>query len=90
MKTHLLLDFKKIYAILLNSVKQFNTVKYLYFLSAIFLYSCTTGTSKPIPPPPASLPVMTISSGQETVYQEYPASIEASANIEIRPQVEGV
>ncbi|MEN5193612.1 efflux RND transporter periplasmic adaptor subunit [Sphingobacterium sp. PCS056] len=90
MKTHLLLDFKKIYAPLLNSVKQFNTVKYLYLLSAIFLYSCTTGTSKTIPPPPASLPVMTIASGQETVYQEYPASIEASANIEIRPQVEGI
>lgn len=90
MKTHLLLDFKKIYASLLNSVKQPNAVKYLYFLSVIFLYSCTTGTSKPVPPPPASLPVMRISSGQETVYQEYPASIEASANIEIRPQVEGI
>lgn len=90
MKTHLLLDFKKIYAPILNSVKKFNEVKYLYLLSAIFLYSCTTGTSKTIPPPPASLPVMTIASGQETVYQEYPASIEASANIEIRPQVEGI
>lgn len=90
MKTHLLLDFKKIYVLLLNSVKQLNVVKALYFLSAIFLYSCTTGTSKPAPPAPANLPVMTISSGEETVYQEYPASIEASANIEIRPQVEGI
>lgn len=90
MKTHLLLDFKKIPVSLLNSVKQLNIVKSLYFLSAIFLYSCTTGTSKPVPPPPASLPVMTISSGEETVYQEYPATIEASANIEIRPQVEGI
>lgn len=90
MKTHLSLDFKKIYVSLLNSVKLLNTVKTLYFLSAIFLYSCTTGTSKPVSPPPASLPVITISSGEETVYQEYPASIEASANIEIRPQVEGI
>jgi membrane fusion protein (multidrug efflux system) len=90
MKTHLLLDFKRFYVLPLNSVKQLNVVKALYFLSAIFLYSCTTGTSKPAPPPPANLPVMIISNGEETVYQEYPASIEASANIEIRPQVEGI
>ncbi|MCS3554970.1 MULTISPECIES: efflux RND transporter periplasmic adaptor subunit [unclassified Sphingobacterium] len=90
MKTHLLLDFKRIYVLSLNSVKQLNVVKALYFLPAIFLYSCTTGTSKPAPPLPANLPVMTISNGEETVYQEYPASIEASANIEIRPQVEGI
>lgn len=90
MKTHQVLDFKKIYTLSLNSVKNFNRIKLIYFLSAILMYSCSTGTSKPVSPPPASLPVMTIISGEESVYQEYPASIEASANIEIRPQVEGI
>jgi RND family efflux transporter, MFP subunit len=41
-------------------------------------------------PAPVTLPVVTIENGNETVYQEYPATIEASANIEIRPQVEGI
>ncbi|MBE8720760.1 efflux RND transporter periplasmic adaptor subunit [Sphingobacterium pedocola] len=73
----------------LNTVKQFNFVKTSYFLSAILLYSCSTGTSKPGGLPSPSLPVMTIESADETLYREYPASIEALANIEIRPQVNG-
>lgn len=73
----------------LNTVKQFNLVKTSYFLSAILLYSCSTGTSKPGELPSPSLPVMTIESADETLYREYPASIEALANIEIRPQVNG-
>ncbi|WP_312189798.1 efflux RND transporter periplasmic adaptor subunit [Sphingobacterium sp.] len=90
MKTNSSLSLKRIYVPTLNSVKQINIVKTAYLLSAIFLYSCSTGTSKPIDQPPVSLPVMAIENGNETVYQEYPATIEASANIEIRPQVEGI
>ncbi|TJZ51789.1 efflux RND transporter periplasmic adaptor subunit [Sphingobacterium olei] len=73
----------------LNTVKQFNIVKISYFLSAVLLYSCSTGTSKPVELPSPSLPVMTVESVDETLYREYPASIEALANIEIRPQVNG-
>ncbi|MDQ1150081.1 efflux RND transporter periplasmic adaptor subunit [Sphingobacterium zeae] len=90
MKTNLSPSLKRIYVPTLNSVKRINIVKTAYVLSAIFLYSCSTGTSKPIDPQPVKLPVVTIENGNETVYQEYPATIEASANIEIRPQVEGI
>lgn len=90
MKTNLSPSLKRIYVPTLNSVKRINIVKTAYVLSAIVLYSCSTGTSKPIDPPPVNLPVVTIENGNETVYQEYPATIEASANIEIRPQVEGI
>lgn len=90
MKTNVSPSLKKIYVPALNSVKQINIVKTAYVLSAILLYSCSTGTSKPNDPPPVSLPVVSIENGNETVYQEYPATIEASANIEIRPQVEGI
>jgi membrane fusion protein (multidrug efflux system) len=37
-----------------------------------------------------SLPVIQISSGSATVYQEYPASITGSDNVDIRPQVTGI
>ncbi|MGJ1408840.1 efflux RND transporter periplasmic adaptor subunit [Sphingobacterium thalpophilum] len=90
MKTNVSPSLKKIYIPELNSVKRINIVKTAYVLSAIFLYSCSTGTSKPMDAPPVSLPVIAIEQGNETVYQEYPATIEASSNIEIRPQVEGI
>lgn len=90
MKTNVSPSLKKIYIPTLNSVKRINIVKTAYVLSAIFLYSCSTGTSKPMDAPPVSLPVIAIEQGNETVYQEYPATIEASSNIEIRPQVEGI
>lgn len=90
MKTNVSPSLKKIYIPALNSVKRINIVKTAYVLSAILLYSCSTGTSKPNDPPPVSLPVVSIENGNEIVYQEYPATIEASANIEIRPQVEGI
>ncbi|WP_270087608.1 efflux RND transporter periplasmic adaptor subunit [Sphingobacterium sp. SYP-B4668] len=89
MKTSPLNDFTKILGLEFNTVKYFNHVKILYFFSAVLLYGCSTGTSKPVTPPPPSLPIMTINASDQNVYQEYPAAIEASANIEIRPQVDG-
>jgi len=89
MKKSLFNSFTEILRPEFNTVKPFNSVKIGYFLSAILLYSCSTGTGKPVAPPPPSLPVVTIGSNDEIVYQEYPAAIEASANIEIRPQIEG-
>src|SRR5476651_1537208 len=64
-------------------------MKNLFFLFLIFgLYGCS---EKPAPPaPPEQLPVITISSGAATTYENYPASIEGVLNIEIRPQVTGV
>ena len=73
-----------------NVVKLFNNVNKLAFLaSSIFLLSCSSQQQQQGAPPPPSLPVVAVTSGQQTVYQEYPASIEGIANVEIRPQVEG-
>lgn len=73
-----------------NVVKLFNNVSKLAFLaSSIFLLSCSSQQQQQGAPPPPSLPVVAVTSGQQTVYQEYPASIEGTANVEIRPQVEG-
>lgn len=73
-----------------NVVKLFNNVSKLAFLaSSIFLLACSNQQQQQGPQPPPSLPVVAVTSGQQTVYQEYPASIEGIANVEIRPQVEG-
>ncbi|MGY5253493.1 efflux RND transporter periplasmic adaptor subunit [Sphingobacterium spiritivorum] len=92
MKKSLFTNLLEIYRLSFNSVKPFNSVKIAFYLSGALLYSCSTGTSKPADatPPPAALPVMTIQMADETTYQEYPASVEALANVEIRPQIEGI
>ena len=77
----------------LNSVKQFNRIMnklitYIFYAGIIYLASCA-GQAMNTPPPPPSLPVIKINSGNATTWLEYPASIEGSTNIEIRPQVSG-
>lgn len=62
-------------------------LRYAFLL--LILYSCSTKTPQAVAPPPPSLPVATVSSETQTTYQEYPASIEGTINIEIRPQVSG-
>jgi membrane fusion protein (multidrug efflux system) len=58
-------------------------------LIALSLYSCSSKPAAVSAPPPPSLPVANIISVTDTTYQEYPASIEGSVNVEIRPQVSG-
>jgi membrane fusion protein (multidrug efflux system) len=58
-------------------------------LVALSLYGCSSKPQTQQAPPPPSLPVAAITSGTETTYQEYPASIEGVVNVEIRPQVSG-
>ncbi|GAA4806743.1 efflux RND transporter periplasmic adaptor subunit [Olivibacter ginsenosidimutans] len=75
---------------LFNVVKLFNNVSKLALIaSSIFLYSCSSGQQGPEAPPPPTLPVVSVNTGQQTVYQEYPAAIEGITNVEIRPQVSG-
>jgi membrane fusion protein, multidrug efflux system len=71
-------------------VKKFN-IAIIISLSfiALFLYSCSSAPAAPTAPPPPSLPVETVVAGTETTYQEYPASIEGTVNVEVRPQVSG-
>src|SRR5580692_6210415 len=58
-------------------------------LVALTLYSCSSKPQTAVAPPPPSLPVATITTGTDTTYQEYPASVEGVVNVEIRPQVSG-
>src|ERR1700743_1662209 len=56
---------------------------------AIALYSCSSKPQGPAAMPPPALPVASIQTGTDTTYQEYPASIEGTVNVEVRPQVSG-
>ncbi|WP_316788561.1 efflux RND transporter periplasmic adaptor subunit [Pedobacter frigoris] len=56
---------------------------------AIFLYGCSGQTSTPPPPAIQALPVTEVRKSSETTFTEYPASIEGTVDLEIRPQVSG-
>lgn len=73
-----------------NNVKYFNiAMAILLGLIMLFIYSCSSSPAAAPAPPPPSLPVASIVSGTDTTYQEYPASVEGTVNVEIRPQVSG-
>ena len=61
----------------------------LGLIAITVLYSCSSKPQTAGAPPAPSLPVATITTGTDTTYQEYPASIEGAVNVEIRPQVSG-
>lgn len=61
----------------------------LIAIIAISLFSCGPKTPAPQAPPPPALPVAAVTSGTQTTYQDYPASIEGTVNVEVRPQVSG-
>ena len=77
---------------LLNTVKWFNGINSVLTISllTIILVSCKSSPEQSAAaPPPPSLPVASIVSGTQTTYQDYPASIEGTDNVEVRPQVSG-
>lgn len=61
----------------------------LLLLATIFLYGCSSNAPQAVAPAPPALPVATVISGTKTTYQEYPAAIEGTVNVEVRPQVSG-
>ncbi len=70
--------------------------KYLYagipiFSAVIAFVSCKNSQAGGgyAPPPPANLPVITVTDRPFSTYREYTASLEGSNDIEIRPQVSG-
>lgn len=73
-----------------NRTKKFNVVSLVIaaFIT-VTIYSCSSSPAAPPPPPPPSLPVAAITTGTDTTYQEYPASVEGTVNVEVRPQVSG-
>ncbi|MGO3306655.1 MAG: efflux RND transporter periplasmic adaptor subunit, partial [Sphingobacterium sp.] len=75
---------------LFNTVKLTNIIKYILLSSPLLFYACTSSTGKEAVTAPIGLPVMAVQTDDQTILQKYPASIEASANIEIRAQVAGI
>ena len=72
-----------------HKVKNLNVITIIIaFLISITIYSCGSSPAVNIPPPP-SLPVAAVITGTDTTYQEYPASVEGTVNVEVRPQVSG-
>jgi membrane fusion protein (multidrug efflux system) len=61
----------------------------IFAFIALALYSCSPKPQTAGAPPAPTLPVATIVTGTDTTYQEYPASIEGTVNVEVRPQVSG-
>ncbi|WP_221391043.1 efflux RND transporter periplasmic adaptor subunit [Dyadobacter sp. NIV53] len=54
-----------------------------------FLAACSSQEKPQANQPLVSVPVVRLTSGKVTTYHDYPASIEAVANVQIRPQVNG-
>ncbi|MEO5892963.1 MAG: efflux RND transporter periplasmic adaptor subunit [Ferruginibacter sp.] len=55
----------------------------------ILLAGCSTKQPDAAAPAPETLPVIEISAASATTFSEYPASVEGTTDVEIRPQVEG-
>ncbi len=83
------MNHNSLYPQSLNTVKSINHVMKAILIGALFLYSCSGEPLKVSAPAPPALPVAQIKSGSETTFQEYPASIEGTVNVQIRPQVSG-
>ena len=58
-------------------------------LSIAFFAACSGNEKPQTTQPLASVPVVSLTAGQVTTYHDYPATIEAVANVQIRPQVNG-
>lgn len=63
-------------------------MKIFYLFILALIYSCTGKQEAPAAALEV-LPVLSVNSGDATVYSEYPASVEGRVNVEIRPQVNG-
>ncbi|MGK6351162.1 efflux RND transporter periplasmic adaptor subunit [Parapedobacter sp. DT-150] len=67
-----------------------NSLLILGFLMLITMQACRTSSgNEQAAATPQRLPVLTLSLQQATTYDEYPATLEGSKDIEIRPQVDG-
>jgi membrane fusion protein (multidrug efflux system) len=72
-------------------LKPISIMKKITFLSlmAVFLSSCADKPQAPAAAPAPLLPVMAITTETTTTDAEYPAAIQGTVDVEIRPQVSG-
>jgi membrane fusion protein (multidrug efflux system) len=63
---------------------------YLAYATVLYFAACAgkSNEAQQAPPPPA-LPVVQLETGNITTWQSYPASVEGTRNVEIRPQIAG-
>ena len=57
--------------------------------SAIFLNSCDSKPATPQKPPPIAISVFTVQEGDATYYHQYPATVAALNQVDIRSEVSG-
>lgn len=74
-----------------TQLKPISIMKKTTFLSlmALFLISCADKTQAPAAATAPLLPVMTITAENTTTNAEYPAALQGTIDVEIRPQVSG-
>lgn len=64
-------------------------MKYLFYAALLYLAACAGKANNSATPPAPSLPVVKLNTGSVTTWQEYPATVQGTVNVEIRPQVSG-
>ena len=74
-----------------NTVKKINSVIAIALaaITLLILNSCTQAPVAATNAPPPAFEVSELHNSSITTYQEYPASIEGTVNVEVRPQVSG-
>jgi membrane fusion protein, multidrug efflux system len=63
--------------------------KYTSVAAILFLASCTSKQTAPPPPPPPKVTVQEVELTNAVYYDEYPATVTALNQVELRPQVSG-
>jgi membrane fusion protein, multidrug efflux system len=62
---------------------------YSIYGSVLYLAACAGNKNQVQAPPPQTLPVVKLDTASVTTWQEYPATVQGTVNVEIRPQVSG-
>ncbi len=74
-----------------NNVRLFNTlIIALAALLVLFLSSCGADAEQTAAAPAPSLPVITVNESKAETFVDYPASVQGTADLEIRPQIGGI
>lgn len=61
----------------------------VYLLTAMAIASCGNKNAQPPAPPPAAVQVETVNEGAASYYENYPGTVTALNEVELRPQVSG-
>jgi len=62
---------------------------YLMYAAVIYLAACASKANNLQAPSAQTLPVVKLDTASVTTWQEYPATVQGTVNVEIRPQVSG-